>query len=227
LKDLEIRDSNYKDSDSRFSLIKTIFNELISFPLFDDDEKICLGVGGFLPQNNLAFNKKAIYITGLPSSGKSTLAKHYSNMYSAAILDCDYAKRKLPEYKKSSFGAGITHLESRNIVWGNSAQDNKSIFNHFINIGANIILIKIGNEKHDIMENAKVLCNAGYEIDLLLCKINRQTSVIRTFKRFLETDRYISLPLIFDWYADMPTIVFNEIITENNYFSNFNINNND
>lgn len=222
LVDKESRDPSYRDDKSRLLLNETIFNELTSLTFINNDEEICLGIGGLLPRKNLACNKQAIYIIGLPSSGKSTLAKYYSDIYSAVILDCDYAKRKLPEYKLT-FGAGITHKESRRIVWGDSSHDNKSIFNHFINIGANIILTKIGNEKRDIIENTKLLFNAGYQINLILCKISRQTSTVRSFDRFLETGRYISLPMIFDWYADAPTAVFYEIAMRNKYFSQLNI----
>jgi len=56
---------------------------------------------------------------------------------------------------------------------------------------------------------------------LLLTKIDRKTSVKRTFERFLLTKRYVSLPMIFDWYANDPSLVYYELKNHSKLFSSY------
>ena len=55
----------------------------------------------------------------------------------------------------------------------------------------------------------------GYAIFLILVELDRLKATRRAFKRFLNTGRYVPLSLIFDSYANDPTLTYLKIIKYN------------
>ena len=86
-----------------------------------DDDKIKLGVGGCLPlpDGHLNNDKQFYIVIGLPASGKSSISAKIADATGSAVLDSDFAKRKLPEFREKDNGASLVHKESQVIVMGN------------------------------------------------------------------------------------------------------------
>lgn len=165
----------------------------------------------------------AFLVIGLPASGKSEVANILSDKYGAIILDSDYAKRKLPEYN-SDYGTYIVHDESCLIVFGGNADfsGEESVLEYAIKNNLNIVIPRIGDKKEKICELAKWLKSNGYKNHLILVRLDREKATIRASKRFNNSGRYVSLPMIFDVYGNDPTIVFYDLQMEHcEYFSDY------
>lgn len=210
------RSRQFRSSRNRKALHKQIFEELVQNTRLVNDEEIELGNGGALPNSNVVCGKQAYILIGLPASGKSGIANKISDSNGAIILDSDYVKRKLPEFKNSSFGASITHEESDAIIF----RSEYNVLEYCHSIGSNIVIPKIGHNPSSIKELASRIKNFGYTVHLTLVSLDRQQSVKRAYKRFCETKRYVPLSLIFDGYANDPILTYYRI-RNNDLFSSY------
>lgn len=216
------RNPQYSDDLQRDTLAYLILQDLLSLPIVDNENCISLGIGGSLPKNlRPESGRQAYYIIGLPASGKSWVANVLSTMYSACVIDLDIAERKFPEYKQI-YGPCVTHSEANRIVFGTGRKryDNP-LLNICMSHGWNIVIPKIGNKFEVINNLATVLHENNYSTHLLLTEIDRKTSVKRSFERFLLTQRYISLAMIFDWYANDPSLMYYKSKNYSDLFSSF------
>lgn len=204
------RQQPYRDDDKRIKLRQRIYSELISKPHLDDDDKIKLGSGGALPKGSIKSEHQAYIVIGLPASGKSGIAQHISDTYGAIIVDSDYAKRKLPEYKQP-YGAFVVHNESSSIVMGNS-DSSESVLMFAITNGYNVVIPKIGDTSNKIYELASSLKAQKYEVHLILVRLDRVQATNRAVHRFVSTKRYVPLAMIFDEYSNNPTITFYDLM---------------
>lgn len=215
----DFRENGYKDLKKRRELGKKITHELLSLPMLENENQIKLGIGGGLPISlQPSSDKLAFYIIGLPASGKSTIAYKLSKIFNAFILDIDLIKYKLPELQ-NTYGACVTHQEASQIMW--EGIDDISILQHCLANKWNIIIPKIGNKLGIIHKNTEILLKEDYKVHLILANVDRKVSVKRAFGRFLQTNRYISLPLIFDTYSNEPNLNYYKLRASCSQFISF------
>jgi hypothetical protein len=209
LVDPGMRDASYRSEADRWRLRGQIIDELFSLKRLSNDDNIALKKGGALPKGRLKSQKKAFILIGLPASGKSTIASFIAEEYGAIILDSDFAKRKLPEYNDHSYGATLVHDESIDITFGfQSGTPNKlkSLYARCIANSHNLVIPKIGQNPISIIELANALTRgSGYEVHLVLVSVPKQVAAKRAAIRFHDSNRYVPLGLIFDWYGNDPS----------------------
>lgn len=212
LSSTENRTRKYKNNRDRWELRKQIVTELITLERDDDDDNISLGVGGTLPKCDLLAEKKAVIIIGLPASGKSTIANTIADSYGAIILDSDFAKRKIPEYVDNPAGASLVHEESDYLVFGANISDKpndfKCLFEKCIEKNVNIVIPKIGHDHKKINDLAIVLTKLDYEVHLVCVSLDRRLATQRAIGRFIKTNRYVPLSLVFDGYGNDCILTF-------------------
>lgn len=205
-----IRDEYYRDENDRNTLRAQIFKEMITFKRLNDDEHVRLGLGGAMPNSKVVSSRrKAFYVMGLPASGKSSICGKLCDMFGAYLLDSDLVKRKLPEFFGVS-GASIVHKESSVITMGgnfNGVKFHSLMEECFLN-GYNICFAKIGSNLSDIIRLFRILRDCGYNIYVILVTLDRLDATRRAFKRFQRTQRYVSLSMIFDGYANDPILCY-------------------
>lgn len=220
LKCEDYRNPSYKTDEDRIILREKILNELIHKKRLDSDDAIKLKKGGACPKNPMCENK-AYIITGLPASGKSLVAAKVAEEKGAYILDSDFAKRKFPEYP-DEYGASILHRESTLVVFGDDGdyKDEKCLKGYCICNGYNIVVPKIGHSSKTIIELAKYLKDYEYEVHLTLISLDRTKAVQRAYKRFIKTNRYVSLGMIFDEYSNNPMLEYYRM-KDNPVFSSY------
>lgn len=209
LKNPAIRNAAYKDEDARNQLREQIVHEMITQERLDDDEQVRLGTGGARPKSVVGSKRKLFYVIGLPASGKSSICGKICDLYGAYLLDSDLVKRKLPEFFEKS-GASLVHKESSIITMGGYFKDKlfNSILEYCYVNGLNICLPKIGNKQDDIEEWCSILKNFGYSIYMILVSLDRTIATKRAFDRYLRTNRYVPLSMIFDGYANDPILCY-------------------
>ncbi len=204
------RHTSYRTNELREDLRSRIFEELISNTRLDDDDQIKLGYGGILPQSGLKYEQDAIIVTGLPASGKSTISNRIAELKGAAIIDSDYAKRKFPEFCIPQ-GASLVHAESSLLTSGSTKpefEEEKSVHEFMMSEGANIVIPKIGYDCSSIRDLRNALIEAGYKVHFVFVSVDRKISANRAFSRFLSTERYVPLGLVFDEYSNDPTLTY-------------------
>ena len=208
----ENRTRKYKNNVERWKLRKKIVEELLTLERLDDDDNTCLGLGGSLPKSQICNEKKAIIVIGLPASGKSTIANEIADQYGAIILDSDFAKRKIPEFSGNPAGASLVHEESDFLVFGanleNIPSDFKCLFEECIRSDMNIVIPKIGHNEHKINKLYNELIKLNYEVHLVCVSLDRKLATQRAINRFLKSDRYVPLSLIFDGYGNDCILTF-------------------
>ncbi|WP_308006130.1 zeta toxin family protein [uncultured Chryseobacterium sp.] len=208
----ENRNRQYKNNRDRWELRKQIVTELITLKREDDDDNISLGVGGTLPNCGLLTEKKAVIIIGLPASGKSTIANTIADSYGAIILDSDFAKRKIPEYVDNPAGASLVHEESDYLVFGANISDKpndfKCLFEKCIEKNFNIVIPKIGHDHKKINDLSIALTKLAYEVHLVCVSLDRRLATQRAIGRFIKTNRYVPLSLVFDGYGNDCILTF-------------------
>lgn len=208
------RDVEYQSAEQREYLWKKILSELKEKTRLEHDDEIELGLGGAKPLTDIQSNSQLFYVIGLPASGKSGISNVIADYYGAYILDSDYAKRKLPEFSENG-GASLVHEESDEIVFNNK-EDNLLLFcleNHY-----NIVVPKIGHNKNSICEFCEKLYNVGYSVNLISVDLDRNLATKRAYNRFIETQRYVPLSLIFDVYSNQPSLNYFKIKQKNPCF---------
>ena len=202
------RSPSYKTEAERKKLRKEIFEDLISNARLPNDDKITLGNGGALPNGSSPRKgKHAFLIIGPPASGKSSIACEIADVKKAIILDCDYAKRKFPEYNQD-FGASLVHKESDMVVFNAPDKFSFSVFQYCVAAGYNIIIPKIGTDKIEIEKLRDDLINYGYSVHLILVSLDRVKATQRAVSRFVTTNRYVPLSLIFDQYSNEAILAY-------------------
>jgi predicted kinase len=210
LTSIENRDFSYRYEKPREKLRKQICDELFTIPRLDDENKIHLGKsgGGSAPRTPAKKERTAYYIIGLPASGKSGIAASIADECGAFILDSDYAKRKLPEYAEQLGAPSNIHDESDVLIFHYKGI---SLFEKCFNSGYNIVIPKIGSDSEKVNEFCGALKNNGYTIYLILADLDRQKATRRAYERFKKTRRYVPLAMIFDIYANEPTVNYYRI----------------
>ena len=203
------RDRRYRTEQDRMPLRNRIVDEMLSMSRLADDEQVKLGQGGGLPLTGVQSQRKAFYVMGLPASGKSSICGSICDMYGSVLLDSDLIKRKLPEFKRKK-GASLVHEESSIMTMGGIIEDQpfNSLFHHCYYFGYNICIPKIGSKIMDITRLFYLLRFCGYSIYVVLVSLERDIATRRAFYRFLKTNRYVSLSMIFDGYANDPILCY-------------------
>lgn len=211
------------------NLRREIIKELSEFKRLKNDDEVCLGKGGACPISGTKYEKKAVIVTGLPASGKSGIASSLADDLGAVILDSDFAKRKIPEFKNGPGSASLVHAESDMLVFGsnnsNVPNEFKPLFQLAIEEYMNLVIPKIGHNLNAVNKLGEVLTTFGYETHLICVNLNRRKATIRAINRFMESGRYVPLGLIFDGYANDPLNTYfllkDKIDLDNVYYDSF------
>ncbi|EMV7294663.1 zeta toxin family protein, partial [Vibrio alginolyticus] len=202
----------YNTNEKREALREQIFQELIKNNRLSDDDQISIGRGGAMP-SSLAKEGKAFIVIGLPASGKSTIASKIAKEYNAAIVDSDYAKRKFPEYSLLQ-GSSIVHDEATLVTFGSEEANvnEPNVYEYLTGQKANIVIPKIGHDIRSVLGLRDDLLKEGplqyNEVHLVLVSVDRETSTSRALDRFIRTQRYVPLGLVFDAFANDPTLTY-------------------
>lgn len=207
LRDKEIRDYRYSKDSDRNKLQKSILNELIMDKRLIDDDNIRLGNGGARPFTELRQEHIVLYVIGPPASGKSGISNSLADAFGAYILDSDYAKRKLPEFDQLA-GASIVHDESDAIVF---SRKEGNLLQHCLSLGQNMVIPKIGHDLEKIVSFAAILKKYKYKVFLISVDLDRVKATRRAYYRYVATQRYVPLSLIFDGYGNEPTLNYFKI----------------
>lgn len=204
----KFRMSPYKTDEERLRLRARIVGELSRFKRLENDNKIRLGKGGAMPLQTLA-RKQAFILIGLPASGKSSIAIDIADKYGALLLDSDLAKRKLPEYKVYPWGASLVNDESTLIMFGNKVKDGfLSLCEHATSNDYNIVVPKIGATPGSLITLCQGLKTMRYKVHLTLVNVPRQKAAQRALQRYIHSNRYVPLAMIFDEYANDPALTY-------------------
>jgi hypothetical protein len=207
----DYRDFGYRDNKERIKLRKSIVNELINMQRLGNDDELEFGKGGAKPNTNLSSQKKAFYIIGPPAAGKSGIANKIADEVGAYILDSDYAKRKLPEFKNQISSASLVHEESDALIF-NYKGEGENLLKYCIESNYNIVIPKIGNDINKILSFCSSLKEYfEYSIFLISVDLDRAKATMRAYNRYMETKRYVPLALIFDGYGNEPTLNYFKI----------------
>lgn len=224
----DLRHESCRNDAERWALRRQIIDTLLTKTRLDDDDKITIKKGGAMPKCGVRTAKKAYIVIGLPASGKSTIAVEIAEDNGAVILDSDYAKRKLPEFKTHLYGASIVHEESSRIITGfrhDNPHNLKALYERCIDLGYNIVLPRIGQNPAAIVTLADSLQKThGYEVHLILVALSKKDATVRALKRFAKTGRYVSLALIFDVYGNDPSHTYYYLRAKHdNLFTSFGV----
>lgn len=210
----------------RWELRKRIVKELFTMQRQENDDKIKLGNGG-ARSRTIQKNGQAYIVIGLPASGKSGIANIIANKTGSIILDSDFAKRKLPEYKTTPAGASLVHTESDYLIYGinNDVKDRPDDFISLselcTNEKINIVIPKIGQDHQKILTLAKFYKDLfGYEVHLVSICLDRMEATRRAVNRFKKSSRYVPLSLIFDGFSNEPLLNYYRL--KNFYPNEFN-----
>lgn len=176
-----------------------IIIDLLTYKICEDESKISLKKGGMIPSTGLKNDKKVFFIIGLPASGKSSIAFKIAENYKAILIDSDIVKRKFPEFDQVN-GASLLHKESKIVT--------QKIRNISLAFNLNIVEPIIGHDTEDFFSLIESFKSEGYEVNVLLVELDRKKAAQRATLRFIENSRYVPLDLIFDNYANDPTITF-------------------
>lgn len=192
----------------RWGLRKQVVKELFSMKRLEEDDEIVLGIGGALSTSETKSEKKAVVIIGLPASGKSGVANGIADNLGAIMLDSDFAKRKLPEFKDGPGSASLVHEESDMLIFGTDMIEFptgfKPLFQLALESEMNLVIPKIGHSLKGVNQLGRTLKSFGYETHLVCVNLDRKKATIRAIGRFMKTGRYVPLGLIFDGYANDP-----------------------
>lgn len=204
------RDRDYVNDLDRWKLRRQIIHELFTMRRTDTEEEIMLGTGGALPNSGIKKEKKAYILIGPPASGKSGIANKIAEKEGAIILDCDYAKRKLPEFEYEC-GATFVQEESNSIIYGfgdNNPFKLEGLYKIAVAKQYNVVIPKVGRNIAGIVKMAEFLTSMNYRVHLTLVSLNRREATIRALHRFDQTQRYVPLSYVFDHIGNDPLLSY-------------------
>lgn len=208
----EYRSPQCREDNERENLRQRILKDLINKCRLDNDDKIRLGKGGALPQTDIRRERRAFFITGLPASGKSWIASQIADAWGAVILDSDYAKRKFPEFTQGQYGASVLHDESTVVVFGDDQDpESLSLEGYCLREGCNVVIPKIGHDADGLRRLATYFAEHNYSVHLTLVDLDRQQATLRAYQRFVKSNRYVPLSLIFDVYSNNPALAYYQL----------------
>lgn len=209
------RHPNYRSNASRLELRKLIVKELLEKKRLENDDKLSLGKGGALPMTEVRYLSQAYLLIGLPASGKSQIANLIADKYGAIIVDSDFVKRKLPEYRSPS-GATLVHSESSAIIFGDTAVDMgdfEPLIDNCLKRKANIVIPKVGQDYKSIIDFTKNLKERNYQVHLTLICLDKVHATSRALTRLIKSRRYVPLSLIFDGFGNEPILTFYKLFS--------------
>lgn len=204
----DYRSTQFCDDSARVTLREQILLELISETRLDDDDEIKLGYGGAMPKTPVQRGKQAFLVTGLPASGKSGIANQIADANGAVVLDNDYAKRKFPEFSQGPFAASVLHAESSIVVLDDEEEQAENLTGYCLSEEYNVVVPKIGYDVESLRKLATYFRKFDYSVHLTLVSLDRQQATLRAYKRFISSNRYVPLSLIFDVYSNNPTLAY-------------------
>ncbi len=216
------RHHQFRAECEREKLREQIVLEMIQNERLESDDDLELGIGGALPVGCKPVSSKSAYvIIGPPASGKSTVSNRIADYVGGVILDSDYVKRKLPEFNQDS-GASLVHEESSALILGNKriGENLLTLYDVCVSFGYNIVIPKIGHDIKSLLTLCNRIKNDDYSVHLILVSLDREKSTQRALKRFIETERYVPLSLVFDGYGN-DTILTYYRIKDNAVFSSY------
>ncbi len=204
----EYRSTEYCENRDRIALRKEILLELIRETRLDEDDLIEFGKGGAMPKTSVQNEKQIFLIIGLPASGKSGIASKVADANGAVIIDSDYAKRKFPEFSQGPFAATVLHAESSVVVLDDEEEGGENLTGYCLSEGHNMVVPKIGYSEESVQKLALYFKKWDYTVHLVLVSLDRQQATKRAYQRFLDSNRYVPLSLIFDVYSNNPTLTY-------------------
>ena len=224
----ENRVAEFRDDEDREVLRASIADQCLKQKRLPE-EQITRDKGGMLPHSKIKKELQFYLVIGLPASGKSSISEKLADLTGSVYLDADIVKRKLPEFSKDTRGASLVHLESNYILRPSEDLGECPEYNIMLNCfqnKLNIVYNMIGDNDAWLLSMINMVNSKGYEVHLLLIELDRVKCVKRAYQRFKEKGRYLSLPLLFDVYANNPTISFFKTVV-GNYVSSYAYINND
>lgn len=206
----ENRVAEYRNDEDREELRATIAAQCLRQKRLPE-EKITRDKGGMRPHSKTQRESQFYLVIGLPASGKSSVSERLADLTGSIYLDADIVKRKLPEFSKDTRGASLVHLESNYILRPSEDLGECPEYNIMLNCfrnKLNVVYNMIGDNVEWLISMINMVKSKGYEVHLLLIELDRVKCVKRAYQRFKEKGRYLSLPLLFDVYANNPTVSF-------------------
>ena len=160
---------------------------------------------------------KAVIVTGLPASGKSSsLVNPFSELIKGRVLDNDIIKALLPEFAEG-WGADLVHNEAGDI--------NYELLKKTVLSGENLVLPIVGANEDSVQDYVNVLKKAGYDVQLATNEVPNDEALYRNFMRFFGTGRFIEPGFIKD-YGNRPYDVFESMLQGGQFSGYYRYNNN-
>lgn len=177
---------------NRDAITQHVLEKILKYGSYTIDKSGKNGYNGYVKQGN-----RLDIVLGLPASGKSsTIVNDVSQKYHSKLIDCDEAKKLLPEYNRG-WGSNAVHKESQMIE--------QLAFLDTIRQGKNVVLPKVGGDYEKLLKQYIMPAkNAGYKIYVHYVEVNRNVALGRMLNRFLEEGRFLD-PKLIDKY-DNPEI---------------------
>ena len=147
-------------------------------------------------------------VLGLPASGKSTrIVDPDSEAMSAFVLDPDFIKEELPEYKEShAAGADAVHFEGMNIF-----NEAVKAFTEGDMKGVNVILPIVSSDLNELMENyIRPFEAADYNVKVKFKEAKPNEAAARVIMRELRGGQLINSAVAFS-FGDEPEAVYYEL----------------
>ena len=192
-------------------------------PITVDEEYISRVINRYyIKYLNGSIQKKRIahIVMGLPASGKSTMLKTFEGI----VCDTDLIKEQMHEYYDGGIGNERCHGASKVIF--------DRLLNELSDDGYKLAIPIIGKTKKSFDKIYDLLVSKGYKIVIKYIEFSKQEAINRSFKRFIEEGRYVSLsyinsinPLdienVYNEVKDYPNVIrYTKIPYNNNYALN-------
>lgn len=136
----------------------------------------------FAGEGGVGYDREATIVLGPSAAGKSGFAEELAVTTNAAIVDSDEAKKIMPEYN-GGIGAPVVHTESSLV--------NEAVEARLVKEGANIIIPKVGAGEASIAKTIDRLEKAGYKVNLVNVKVDKDEATRRMASRAIRTGRPI------------------------------------
>jgi len=143
-------------------------------------------------------------VTGNSASGKSTLSGPLAREIRALTIDADEWKKGIGEHDGGR-AAGTVHRESSILAHNRMLAD-------AVERGDNIVMPMIGKDRSHVIDAARKLRAAGYDVHIVLNEIPPFEAARRAYMRFKRTDKYIPEAYILDEVGDAPTAMYQEAV---------------